>query len=111
MRIGSDHNLHIFFKKKYLIFKKTFKRLQAVRSVASGGKFYRLPPDKENTGFVVIFGINTTSDISKLSYEISRAVRRVKFETILKYLEWYLRQISHCKSCYYLFILLPTKGL
>jgi len=25
------------------------KRLQAVRSVASGGKFYRLPPDKENT--------------------------------------------------------------
>ena len=26
-----------------------FKRLQAVRSVASSGKFYRLPPDKENT--------------------------------------------------------------
>ena len=24
--------------------------LQAVRSVASGGKFYRLPPDEENTG-------------------------------------------------------------
>ena len=24
--------------------------MQAVRSVASGGKFYRLPPDKENTG-------------------------------------------------------------
>ena len=23
--------------------------MQAVRSVASGGKFYRLPPDKENT--------------------------------------------------------------
>ena len=34
--------------------------------------------------FVVIFGINTTSDISKLLYIISRAVRRVKFETILK---------------------------
>ena len=33
--------------------------------------------------FVVIFGINTTSDISKLLYVISRAVRRVKFETIL----------------------------
>ena len=35
--------------------------------------------------FVVILGINTTSDISKLLYVISRAVRRVKFETILKY--------------------------
>ena len=35
--------------------------------------------------FVVIFGINTTCDISKLLYVISRAVRRVKFETILKY--------------------------
>ena len=29
----------------------------------------------------MIFGINTTSDISKLLYVISRAVRRVKFET------------------------------
>ena len=35
--------------------------------------------------FVVIFGINTTSDISKLLYVISRAVRQVNFETILKY--------------------------
>ena len=33
----------------------------------------------------MIFGINTTSDISKLLYGISRAVGRVKFETILKY--------------------------
>ena len=32
----------------------------------------------------MIFGINTTSDISKLLCVISRAVRRVKFETILK---------------------------
>ena len=32
--------------------------------------------------FVVIFGINTTSDISKLLYVISRPVRRLKFETI-----------------------------
>ena len=32
------------------------------------------------SGFVVIFGINATSDISKLLYIISRAVRRVKFE-------------------------------
>ena len=30
-----------------------------------------------------INGINATSDISKLLYVISRAVRRVKFETIL----------------------------
>ena len=32
--------------------------------------------------FVVVFIINTTSDISKLLYIISWAVRRVKFETI-----------------------------
>ena len=42
----------------------------------------------------MIFGINTTNDISKLLYVISRAVRRVKFETILKYHKWYLCQIS-----------------
>ena len=34
------------------------------------------------------------SDILKLLHTISRAVRRVKFETILKYHEWYLCQIS-----------------
>ena len=43
---------------------------------------------------VVIFGINATSDLPKLLYIISRAVRRVKFGTILKYHEWYLCQIS-----------------
>ena len=42
----------------------------------------------------MIFGINATSDISKLLYVISRAVRRVNFETILKYHKWYLCQIS-----------------
>ena len=42
----------------------------------------------------MIFGVNTMSDISKLLYLISRAVRRVKFEKILKYHEWYLCQIS-----------------
>ena len=36
LRIKKDHNLPI-------------KRLQAVRSVASGGKFYCLRPDRENT--------------------------------------------------------------
>ena len=40
----------------------------------------------------MIFGINTTSDNSKLLYVSSRAVRRVKFETILKYHKWYLCQ-------------------
>ena len=39
--------------------------------------------------------MNTTSDISTLLHVISRAVRRVNFETILKYHEWYLCQISH----------------
>ena len=44
----------------------------------------------------MIFGINTTSDISKLLYVISHAARRMTFETIiLKYHEWYLCQISH----------------
>ena len=42
----------------------------------------------------MIFGINTTCDISKLS-QISRAVRRVKLRiTISKYHSWYLCQIS-----------------
>ena len=41
-----------------------------------------------------MFGINTTSDISELLYVTSRAVRPVKFETILKYHERYLCQIS-----------------
>ena len=45
--------------------------------------------------FVVIFSVNTTSDILKLLYVISRAVRQVKFETILKYHKWHLCQISH----------------
>ena len=52
----------------------------------------------------MIFGINTTSDNSKWLYVISRAVRRVKFETILKYHEWYLCQISrtnHAIICLY----------
>ena len=52
----------------------------------------------------MIFGINTTSDISKLFYIISRAVRRVKFEAILKYHKWYLCQISrtiHVINCLY----------
>ena len=46
----------------------------------------------------MIFGINTTSDISKLLYIISRAVRRVKFGTILKYHESDLCQISRTNN-------------
>ena len=54
----------------------------------------------------MIYGINTTGDIniSKLFYIISRAVRRVKFGTILKYYEWYLSRISrtiHAITCLY----------
>ena len=45
--------------------------------------------------FVVIFGIITTSGISKLFYIISRALRRVKFGAILNYHDWHLCQISH----------------
>ena len=51
--------------------------------------------------FLVIFGINTTGDISKLLYVISRAVRRVKFETNH---EGYLCQIprtNHAVICLY----------
>ena len=54
--------------------------------------------------FEVIFGINTTSKLSKLLHVISRAVWRVKFETILKYHKWYLCQISrtnHALICLY----------
>ena len=60
--------------------------------------------------FVVIFGRNTASDFSKLLYVISQAVRRVKFETILKYHKCMvlMPNITY-KSRYYLFILLPTK--
>ena len=60
----------------------------------------------EITRFVVIFGINTTSDVSKLLHVISRADRRVKFETILKYHELHLRQISrtnHAIICLYFY--------
>ena len=42
----------------------------------------------------MIFGLNTTSDIPKLLYIISRAVRQVKCGTILKYHKWDLCQMS-----------------
>ena len=54
--------------------------------------------------FLVIFGINSTRDISKLLYVISRAAGRVNFEKILKYHEWYLCQMSptnHAIICLY----------
>ena len=54
-----------------------------------------------------VFGINTMSDNLKLLYVISRVVRQVKFETFLKYHEWYLCQISrtnHAISCLYYYL-------
>ena len=42
-------------------------------------------------------------DISKLLYIISRAVRRVKFETILKYHSSYLCQISTSRKRFVIF--------
>ena len=56
---------------------------------------------------VGIFSINTTSDISKMLYVFSRAVRRVKYETILKCHEWYSCQISrtnHAIICLYYYL-------
>ena len=41
-----------------------------------------------------------------------RAVRRVKFKTILKYHEWYLCQISRTDHAFInLFVLLPANAL
>ena len=62
----------------------------------------RKSPAKSGRIGITVFGINTTSDISKLLYVISRAVWRAKFETIH---EWYLCQISrtnHVIICLYL---------
>ena len=58
----------------------------------------------------IIFGMNTTSDFSKLLYIISPAIRRVKFETILKYHEWYLCQISHTNHAVICLYYYPEKG-
>ena len=49
----------------------------------------------------MIIGTNTTSDISKLLHVI---FWRVKFETILKYHDWYLcqnRRTNHAIICLY----------
>ena len=48
VRIGSDDNsLAYFFNTSSQI----LVNLQAVRGITSGGKFYRLLPDKENTAY------------------------------------------------------------
>ena len=49
------------------------------------------------------------SDISKLLYEISRVVRRVKFETNLKYHKWYLCQILHANHAIICLYYYPQK--
>ena len=60
---------------------------------------------------MILIGINTTTDILKLLYHvISRAIRQVKFETILKYHKWYLRQIVKIKKKL-LIACVPTKHL
>ena len=59
---------------------------------------------RKNTSTICIGNSMICSDISKLLYVISRAVRRVKFETILNYYEWYSCQISrtnHAIICLY----------
>ena len=48
--------------------------------------------------FVVMFGINIMSDISK-----------VKFKTILKYHKWYLCQISRTNHAINLFVYTTTR--
>ena len=57
--------------------------------------------------FVVIFGVDTTRYISKFLYVTLQPVGRVKFETILKYHEWYACQISrtnHAIICLFYYL-------
>ena len=45
-----EHNLRIVFKNNLFNFSKPWNSCrESVRSVASDGKFYRLPRDKEHT--------------------------------------------------------------
>ena len=44
--------------------------MQAVRSVASGGEFYRLPPDKENTVHTVCSYSNITMQLFGISLQM-----------------------------------------
>ena len=53
-----------------------------------------IPVSMGNSMIWSVFAINITGDISKMLYVISRTVRRVKIETILKYQERYFCQIS-----------------
>ena len=58
--------------------------------------------------FIVIFRMNTTSDISKLLHVISRAVRRVKFQDNEMSRVVFMPNITY-KSCYYLLYYYPQK--
>ena len=51
----------------------------------------------------ILCKISIGNNMTKLLQVISRAIRRVKFETILKYHEWYFTPHITNKSCYYLF--------
>jgi len=57
--------------------------------------------------FEVVFGINTTSDISKLPHIISRTIKWMKLGQFWNCTE-YLCQIY--KPCYYLVIILPENS-
>ena len=50
---------------------------------------------KQNNFAISISNSMICSDISKLLYVISRAIRGVKLDLILKFHKWYLCQISH----------------
>ena len=53
-------------------------RLQAVRTVASDGKFHRLPPDKENAGLDQIWKMEPY-DINLMVYLLGKEVDQCIF--------------------------------
>ena len=80
-----------------LIWMRTARQIKDWGNIAylfRARSLYLFQRNKREGNSVSIGNSMICSDISKLWYVISRAVRRVKFETILKYHEWYLCQIS-----------------
>ena len=56
--------------------------MQAVRNVASGGKFYRLPPDKEDTATAPAVHTNPKTFLNRISF--SRIFVWMRPETTLE---------------------------
>ena len=82
MRIGLDHNF-LFQKSTFLLV-----NLQAVAGgskfcFSSGGKFYQLPPDKENTSYLVYPQILVTA-LGKNFFSLD-FLRVVKFVCFVVY--------------------------